>query len=346
MWLGLLLDPQRGALGAEHARRHLDAAAEHVLRRLRRRELAARLEQRVRDLSRLLRGLGLEALLLVEARVLERDRCLAGEHLEQADVVLVELVHAELRDHDHAGDARAVAERHHRQRLLELVGAGDPDRELALERIRHEQRLARLGDATGDAHADLRRVRVRRVADARAVVADERDRAQLVAVAQGDAAVVVVDQEPQLGRDRRADLLDVVQPVELAGERLQHLQVRDRAHVARRARPGPLGRTVVVEHDLVLAARLRRHHRGLGASDQLARVHRVLRALRDADRHRHGTGRLEAPPRAGAPCSRAARPRASPASHDGMITPNSSPPIRQTTSEPRTVSSATRATCE
>jgi hypothetical protein len=36
--------------------------------------------------------------------------------------------------------------------------------------------------------------------------------------------------------------------------------------------------------------------------------------------------------------SRLARPRASPASHDGMITANSSPPIRHGTSDDRTIS--------
>src|SRR5207253_11156818 len=47
-----------------------------------------------------------------------------------------------------------------------------------------------------------------------------------------DTAVVVVDEEPQLGRDRLADLAHVVEPVELARERLEHLQVRDRPCVA------------------------------------------------------------------------------------------------------------------
>ncbi len=161
----------------------------------------------------------------------------------------------------------------------------------------HEQRLARLGDAARDAHSDPLRVGLCRRVHARVVVTDERDRAQLVAVPQDDAAVVVVDQQPQLGRDRLADLLHVVQAVQLAGERLQHLQVRDRAHVACggcRTGRRPLGRAVVVvEHGLVLAARLRRHHRRLGAGDELAWVHRVLRALRDPDRDGHPAGRLE-----------------------------------------------------
>ena len=242
--LRLLFDPERGAARPEHAGSHLGAASEHLFRRLGGRELAARVEQRVRDLGRFellpveacllqrdrrlvgerreqpvailverlevehdpaahavtlrerrmttpsssgsptcaaqassiqsdarsvsksehrrrggqpadlverrrlrelvgegeqrLRALGLAALLLVEPRVLERHRRLAGEHLEQAHVVLVELVDAELRDDDRAGDARAVAQRHGRERLLELVGAGN-----ALARTRTRARSAR-----------------------------------------------------------------------------------------------------------------------------------------------------------------------------------------------------------
>jgi hypothetical protein len=50
---------------------------------------------------------------------------------------------------------------------------------------------------------------------------------------------------------------------------------------------------LVEEHDLVLAARLRGHHRCLRARDKLARVHRVLRPLRDADRDRNPPGGAE-----------------------------------------------------
>ncbi len=97
---------------------------------------------------------------------------------------------------------------------------------------------------------------------------------------------MVIDERTELGRDLVADLTHVVEPVQLAAEALQHLQVRDRAHVARRLRRvRPLRGVLFVDDDRVLALRLRGHHRGLGAGTELARVHRVLRAERDADRH-------------------------------------------------------------
>ena len=64
---------------------------------------------------------------------------------------------------------------------------------------------------------------------------------------------MVVDEHAQLVDDRLADLADVVQPVELAGEALQHLQVGDRADVAadgRRARA--LAGLLLEEDGLVL----------------------------------------------------------------------------------------------
>ncbi len=103
-----------------------------VLERLRVLQICREREQRFR-------AFGLSALLLVEPRIFERNRRLAREHLEQSDVVIVELVDPELRDHDRAGDPRPVPERHDRQRLLELGGAGDPVGELALECVRDEQ---------------------------------------------------------------------------------------------------------------------------------------------------------------------------------------------------------------
>ena len=65
-------------------------------------EVAGELEER-------LRALGLTPLRLVQARVLERDGRVPGHHLEQPEVVGVELVESELRDDDDARHARPVA---------------------------------------------------------------------------------------------------------------------------------------------------------------------------------------------------------------------------------------------
>ena len=76
-------------------------------------------------------------------------------------------------------------------------------------------------------------------------VAAEGERHQVVAVANEHAAVVVVDEEPELVRDREPDLRDVVEPRELPREALQHLQVRDRANVVAAGRRSD-GRSVDV----------------------------------------------------------------------------------------------------
>src|SRR5207302_861692 len=47
------------------------------------------------------------------------------------------------------------------------------------------------------------------------------------------------------------------------------------------------------DDDLILPARLRRHHRRLGARDELARVHRVLWPVREPDGDRDPAGGLE-----------------------------------------------------
>ena len=86
-----------------------------------------------------LRALGLPALRLVEPRVLERDGRVSCQHLEQPQVVCVELVEPELRDHDHAGDARAVLERDREQRLLDLGGSLDLLAELVLGGVVDEE---------------------------------------------------------------------------------------------------------------------------------------------------------------------------------------------------------------
>ena len=100
--------------------------------------------------------LGLASLGLVQPCVLERDRGVAGKHLEQPDVVLVELVATELRDHDHADHARAVVERHGQQRFLQRLGAGNRDRVVAIQRVPDQERLSVSGRVARDSLADLR----------------------------------------------------------------------------------------------------------------------------------------------------------------------------------------------
>ena len=89
--------------------------------------------------------------------------------------------------------------------------------ELVAARVPDEQRLPGLGDAAGDPAPDARgserRLRARL---GRGEPAAEGDRQEVVAVAQEHAAVVVVDEEPELVRDREPDLLHVVEPRELA----------------------------------------------------------------------------------------------------------------------------------
>ncbi len=60
--------------------------------------------------------------------------------------------------------------------------------------------------------------------------------------------------------------------------------MRDRAYVAARlVHVGPLAEAARVDDDPILAAGLRRHHRRLGAVDELTRVAGVLRSVGDAD---------------------------------------------------------------
>ena len=71
-------------------------------------------------------------------------------------------------------------------------------------------------------------------------VAAERDRCEVVPVAEVDAAVVVVDQLAELVRDRGGDLLDLEQAAELGRDAVQHLEVGDRPQVlTARSTAGP-----------------------------------------------------------------------------------------------------------
>ena len=93
----------------------------------------------------------------------------------------------------------------------------------------------------------------------------------------------------------------------------------------------PLAVALVERDDQALPARLRRHHRHLGACDELARVRGVLGADGDSGRD---VSRPTASASIFASCSpiRSARDVELRRSPDGRITANSSPPTRQTTS--------------
>ena len=275
-------------LGTDDARRLGDGAVEHVVEALGARELARELEQG-------LGTLGFAPLRLVEARVLERNGRVAGEHLEQAQVLFVELVEAELGDDDRADHAHAVVERNGQQRLVDQLRPRNRLSELAVRRVSGEHRGARRDDVARDAVADLHLEHVHRRRRRCREISAECDRHDLVSLDDEHAAVVVVDQRAELVRDRQTDLAHVVEAVQLPGEALKHLQVGDRTHVACSEVAGlrTLMCALAVVHEPVLAARLRGHHRRLGARDQIARVARVVRALGHADRERQAADRSE-----------------------------------------------------
>ena len=155
-----------------------------------------------RENSSALRALGFASLRLVQACVLECDGGVSGQDLEQPKIVRIELIETELRDHDDAGDARPVPERHREERLLDLGGTFDLLAELVLRCVADQQGRAGLGHATRDAAADPRRQELRRIARQCArQVSSERDEHEIVVVTEKHAAVVVVDQE--VGARRR-----------------------------------------------------------------------------------------------------------------------------------------------
>ena len=271
------LQPHRDARAAENARCARGRALGNV-------RDARCLGELAREREEGLRTFGLTPLRFVQTRVLECDRGMTGHDLEQPEIVGVELVQAELRDHDDSGHARPVLQWHREKRLLDLGGALDLLSELVLCSVADQQRDPGLGDTAGDPAADVRRQELGRVARYRTgEVTAKRDEHEIVVVAKEHAAVVVIDQEPELVGDREPDLRDVVEARQLPGEALEHLQVRDRAHVVAvdRRLGRPLARALVERDDQALPACLRGHHRGLGAGDELARVRRVLGPDRD-----------------------------------------------------------------
>src|SRR5581483_1426520 len=172
--------------------------------------------------------------------------------------------------------------------------------------------------------------------------AAERNRNELVAVDDEHATVVIVDQGPELGRDLVPDSVHVGEAVVLAALALQHLHVCERTDVAQPGGGvGPLGRVRLVQDDAVLALGFRRHHRGLCAGGELARVH----SCSGPSARPMETVTLPTPGGSSSPRRSAIREATCDAwrpSQALMMTPSSSPPSRQTMSSgrtaPRTVS--------
>ena len=100
--------------------------------------------------------------------------------------------------------------------------------------------LAGLGDAAGDTGAERDQQRLEGLALVLRQLPAERDRDEQLAVLgeQVDAAVVVLDDRVQLGRDRLADLPDVVQLVQALGQAVEHPKLRERPQLVRERRPG------------------------------------------------------------------------------------------------------------
>ena len=150
----------------------------------------------------------------------------AGVDHEQPQVVVGELVEAELGQDEHAEDL--VVEHHRRQehRFVEvLLGPGDRVGPRIGGGVAEVLRDPVGGDPAGDALAERDAQLVGRLVDVFADLALHRDRDELVADEAVDAGVVVVDQLAQLGRDRLADLGDARQLVQPCPELLDRLEL-------------------------------------------------------------------------------------------------------------------------
>ena len=225
-------------------------------------------------------------------------------------------------------------------RLLDPRGAGDLDRELA-GRTRRRAGAARPVSTTRPVRPSPTRVRKTCAAVRSGAVSSPWNAigSSSCALADEDPAVVVVDQQAQLVRDRHPDLADVVRAIELAGERLEHLQMRDRADV--------LAAGVPARRPLRVRPRRRRRPGSCREPSRSSSPPRRRRRARAGWRRARGLARSRSRPRS---CRRGrARPgrgarragsrarSCAPARLPGTITANSSPPIRQTTSPARTL---------
>ena len=163
-------------------------------------------------------------LFLEQAGVLESHGRAGREGLQQADVLLVELADAELRQHDHADHPLAVEHGDAEQRFVEVGRSGDQDSVGVVVCVRGVPGLPGLGDMPGQPVPDLGDQGLERLplVGGQLAAKGDREKGFAVAVQNEYSAVVVVDQLAQLGGDGAADLPHVVQPIELRREPLQN----------------------------------------------------------------------------------------------------------------------------
>ncbi len=151
----------------------------------------------------------------------------AGVDLEEAKVVVAELVQPELREDQDSQDL--IVERHRREqhRLVEVVlrardGLGPWVGRRVAEVLGHAVRRDPAGDPDPDPDPEL----LRRLVDVLADLAAEGDRHQVVTDDPVDPDVVIVDELTQLGGDRQPDLALDGQPVQPTPELLDRLELR------------------------------------------------------------------------------------------------------------------------
>ena len=233
------VDANRGA--QDHGRDRTNGFGEHGLHVVRARE-------RLRELQELASNLRRVSLPFEQARVLDRDGGVGRQDLEEPHVLVVELGDAELRERHRADHVAPVAHGHHDERLVHVRRARDVDGRRILGGVGRIVGLARLGDAPGDAGAERDQQRLEGLALVLRELPAERDRDEHLAILgeQVDAAVVVLDDRVQLGRDRLADLPDVVQLVQALGQAVEHAKLRERPQLIGERRPG--GRPAVRLH--------------------------------------------------------------------------------------------------
>ena len=244
-----LPDRDAGALDqpVDRDRQHGRDALDVLLQR----QCRAQLEQRLRDVGRLL-------LLGDQAHVLAGDGGVRGDHLEQAQVVVVEPGQTLLAEHDHAHGSVLGHHRRHQHRLVDRFGARDLDAEGHGRRVVDPQRLPRLEHAAGDALAD----RDHQILDVLAGVdlahAHQRGRQQQVSVLRDDVepARVVVDQRVQLPDDDPPNLGQRPHPDEGSGQRSHELHLLERAVAA----SGLPGRHRLLEQHVLARGRHCGHH--------------------------------------------------------------------------------------